>query len=102
MQLFELLPHATRLVPIADKFFSQRSASEKANHEALAAIGDEVHSSLGQVNKAHEALYRHLQEQSAQIAELSEEMRRARTSIEQHDHRLEALNEKLASLSLWI
>ena len=30
MQLFELLPHISRLVPMADKYFSQKAAAEKA------------------------------------------------------------------------
>ncbi len=102
LQLFELLPHVTRLVPVADKYFAQRSASEKASQVTLAAMAEDVRGDLGQVTKAHEALYRHLQEQSSQIADLGEEIRRARTSIEQHDHRLEALDHKLVSLGLWV
>lgn len=102
MQLFELLPHVTRLVPMADKYFSQRSATEKANEAALMAMAEGVRGDLGQVTKAHAGLYRQLQEQGAQIADLSEEVRRTRTSIEQHDHRMEALDAKLASLGVWI
>lgn len=102
MQLFELLPHITRLVPMADKYFSQRSATEKANEAALMAMAEGVRGDLGQVTKAHAGLYRQLQEQSGQIADLSEEVRRTRTSIEQHDHRMEALDAKLASLGAWL
>jgi chromosome segregation ATPase len=102
MQLFELLPHVTRLIPVADKYFSLRTAAEKANEAALAAMAEDVRGDLGQVTKAHASLYRQLQEQSGQIADMSEEVRRTRTSIEQHDHRLEALNQKLASLGLWV
>lgn len=102
MQLFELLPHVTRLVPMADKYFSQRSATEKANEATLMAMAEGVRGDLGQVTKAHAGLYRQLQEQSGQIADLSEEVRRTRTSIEQHDHRMEALDAKLASLGAWL
>ena len=102
MQLFELLPHITRLVPMADKYFSQRSATEKANEAALMAMAEGVRGDLGQVTKAHAGLYRQLQEQSGQIADLSEEVRRTRTSVEQHDHRMEALDAKLASLGAWL
>src|SRR5215471_16519715 len=98
MQLFELLPHATRLVPIADRFFSQRAATEAA----LTGIAEGVHGEIGQVTKSQEGLYRQLQEQSGRIADMSEELSRTRTTIEQHGHRLEALDEKLASLSLWV
>lgn len=102
LQLFELLPHVTRLIPVADKYFAQRSAAEKTSHATLAAMAEDVRGDLGQVAKAHEGLYRQLQEQSGHIADLGEEIRRARTSIEQHDHRLEAMDHKLASLGLWI
>jgi ABC-type transporter Mla subunit MlaD len=102
MQLFELLPHATRLIPIADRYFSQRTANEKATEAVLTAIAEDVRGDLGQVTRANEGLYRHLQEQTNLIAQLGEDVRRAHTSIEQHDHRLEALNQKVASLALWV
>jgi hypothetical protein len=101
-QLFELLPHITRLVPMADRYFSTRTASEKATEAAMVAMAEGVRGDLGQVTKAHAGLYRQLQEQSAQISQLSEEVSRARLSIEQHDHRLEASQSLLASLGLWI
>jgi len=36
--LLELLPHFTRLLPMADKYLSTRTASEKAQEAALAAL----------------------------------------------------------------
>lgn len=101
-QLFELLPHITRLVPMADKYLSSKTASEKANEAAMAAMADGVRGDLGQVTKAHAGLYRQLQEQSAQITEVGEEVKRARLSIEQHDHRMEALELRVTSLGLWL
>ena len=102
MQLIELLPHVTRLVPIADKYFSSRSASEKGNQAALAAIAEGVQADLGQVTKAHESLYRKLQEQEAQIAEVGEEVRLSKAAMERYGHRLETLEGNVASLNLWI
>jgi len=101
-QLFELLPHITRLVPMADKYLSSKTASEKANEAAMAAMAEGVRGDLGQVTKAHAGLYRQLQDQSAQLAEVSEEVKRARLSIEQHEHRMEALELNIASLGWWI
>jgi hypothetical protein len=101
-QLFELLPHITRLVPMADKYFSSKTASEKANEAAVAAMAEDVRGDLGQVTKAHAGLYRQLQEQSAQIAEVSEEMKRARLSIEQHEHRMLTLEANVTSLGWWV
>ena len=101
-QLFELLPHITRLVPLADRYLSSKSASEKANEAAMAAMAEGVRSDLGQVTKAHAGLYRQLQDQSAQIAEVGEEVKRARVSMEQHEHRMRALESNVAALGWWV
>jgi hypothetical protein len=101
-QLFELLPHVSRLIPMADKYFSTKTASEKATEAAMAAMAEGVRGDLGQVTRAHAGLYRQLQDQSAQLAEVSEDMKRARLAVEQHDHRLEAMELRVASLGLWI
>jgi hypothetical protein len=101
-QLFELLPHITRLVPMADRYFSTKTASEKATEAAMTAMADGVRGDLGQVTKAHAGLYRQLQDQSAQIAEVAEEVKRARLAVEQHEHRMVALETTVASLTWWI
>ena len=101
-QLFELLPHITRLVPMADKYLSSKTASEKATEAAMTAMAEGVRGDLGQVTKAHAGLYRQLQDQSAQIAQVSEDVKRTRVAVEQHDHRMEALDQRITSMSLWI
>src|SRR5712664_809041 len=101
-QLFELLPHVTRLVPMADKYFSSKTASEKANEAAMAAMAEGVRGDLGQVTKAHAGLYRQLQELSAQIAEVGEEVKRARLSLEQHEHRMESLELRVTAIGRWV
>lgn len=101
-QLFELLPHITRLVPMADRYLSTKTASEKANEAAMAAMAEGVRGDLGQVTKAHAGLYRQLQDQSAQIAQVSEEVKRTRTSIEQHENRMVALEANVTSLGWWV
>jgi hypothetical protein len=101
-QLFELLPHITRLVPMADKYLSSKTASEKATESAMAAMAEGVRGNLGQVTKAHAGLYRQLQEQSLQIDAISEDVKRTRVAIEQHGHRMEVLEQQLASLGIWV
>src|ERR1700727_3117932 len=91
MQLFELLPHISRLVPMADKYFSQKAAAEKANEAALAAMAEGVRGDLGQVTKAHAVLYRQLQDLSAQVAAVGETAEAARVSAAKQDDRVEAL-----------
>ena len=101
-QLFELLPHISRLVPMADRYFSTKTASEKATEAAMAAMADGVRGDLGQVTKAHAGLYRQLQDQSAQIAEVFEEVKQTRHSVEQHEHRMVALESNVAALGWWV
>ncbi len=102
MQLFELLPHVTRLVPVADRYFSSKAAGEKANEAALVAMAEGVRGDLGQVTKAHAGLYRQLQEQNAQIVELSEELKRTRLSVAQVEHRMETLWLQVGSNGRWL
>ena len=100
--LFELLPHISRLLPMADKYFNSKAAAEKANEAALAAMAEGVRGDLGQVTKAHAGLYRQLQDQSAQIAVVGDEVKQTRLAIDHHVARLEsdidALKKQLAGL----
>jgi len=102
MQLVELLPHITRLVPMADKFFSSKAAAEKANEAAMLAMAEGVRGDLGQVTKAHLGLYRQLQDQSAQITEVSEEVKRSRVAMEQHERHMDALEKRIGSFGIWL
>jgi chromosome segregation ATPase len=102
MQLFELLPHAARLIPIADRYFASKAANDRANEAALAAMAEGVQADLGQVTKAHAGLYRQLQEQSAQITMVGDDVRSLRSSLEQSERRVVALEQKLSSVTLWI
>ena len=101
-QLFELLPHVTSLVPIADRYLSSKTANEKANEAALAAMAEGVRGDLGQVTKAHAGLYRQLQEVSAQLAEVGEDAKRTRLAMDQQRHRLESLELQVVALGRWM
>jgi len=101
-QLIELLPHLTRLVPMADKFLSSKAAAEKANEAAMVAMAEGVRGDLGQVTKAHLGLYRQLQDQSAQIAEVGEEVKRSRAAMEQHEKHMAALENQIGSFGIWL
>ena len=97
-QLFELLPHISRLVPMADKYFSTKTNSEKATGAAMAAMAEGLRGDLGQVTKAHAGLYQKLQEQSAQLLEVSAEVRRVATAAD----RITALELQVAVLGRWV
>jgi uncharacterized coiled-coil DUF342 family protein len=102
MQLFELLPHISRLVPMADKYFSSKASAEKANEAALAAMAEGVRGDLGQVTKAHVGLYRQLQELSAQVTEVGESAETARKAADGQENRIEALEKQVAAIGVWV
>lgn len=97
-QLFELLPHITRLVPMADKYFSTKTASEKATEAAMAAMAEGVRGDLGQVTKAHAGLYQKLQEQSSKLDEVAAEVKRVATAAD----RITALESNVTALGRWL
>ena len=101
-QLFELLPHITRLVPMADKFFASKSANDKANQAALIAMSEGVRGDLGQITQAHSGLYRQLQDQSAQLTKVDEHVRLTQLAMEQREHRVELLLQQIATLTTWV
>src|SRR5271170_5647030 len=102
MQLFELLPHISRLVPMADKYFSQKAAAEKANEAALAAMAEGVRGDLGQVTRAHAGLYRQLQDLSAQVTVVGETAEAARVAASKQDSRVEELERQVAAVGVWV
>jgi predicted neutral ceramidase superfamily lipid hydrolase len=102
--LFELLPHLARLMPMADKYLSTRSASDKAQEAALVALARDVRGEIARVGEAGEGVQRRLQEQSKQIAGVSVEVTRARLGVESAETRIARL-EKTVALGvklLWV
>lgn len=101
-QLFELLPHVTRLIPMADRFFASRAATDRATEAAMVAMAEGVRGDLGQVTKAHAGLYRQLQEQGAQLDEVRDDLKRVRTALDQRENRIETLELQVTSLGWWV
>ena len=91
-QLFELLPHIARVLPMAGP----------AKPLIMKAMAEGVRGDLGQVTRAHAGLYRQLQDQSALIVEVAEEVKQTRRAVEQRDHHLEVLSKQVTSLGLWV
>jgi hypothetical protein len=102
MQLVELLPHVSRLLPIADRYFASKAAGERASESALAVMAEGVQADLGQVAKAHASLHRQLQEQGVQIAAVGDDVRQLRRSLEQSERKAALLEQRVQSLTLWV
>jgi hypothetical protein len=101
-QLFELLPHVSRLIPMADRFFASRAATDRATEAAMVAMAESVRGDLGQVTKAHAGLYHQLQEQGTQLEEVRDDLKRVRTVLEQRESRIETLESQVTSLGWWV
>ena len=97
-QLFELLPHIARVVPMADKYFSSKANTERATETAMVAMAEGLRGDLGQVTKAHAGLYQKLEEQSAQIAEVGDEVKQLATALEG----VAALESRVTVLGRWV
>jgi len=97
--LFDLLPHFSRLIPMADKYLATRSASDKAQAAALAEMAEGVRGDLVQVTEAHEGLRRQMQEQGTQISDLAVEVTRTRLGVESSETRIAKL-EKTAGVAM--
>ena len=91
--LLELLPHLSRLVPMADRFFSSRAANEAE----LATLSAEVRSDLGRVTAANEGVYRKLQEHAAQLDLVVSSAGAAAAAAGEQTRRIAALEDALAA-----
>ncbi|HEV2647090.1 MAG TPA: hypothetical protein VGU46_12060 [Acidobacteriaceae bacterium] len=96
--LFELLPHFARLVPMADKFFSTRSASEKAQEAALATFADDMRGELARAVDAQAALRRQMQEHTAHLGEVALDVTRLRMVVEGMETRAARLEASMGAV----
>jgi hypothetical protein len=102
--LLDLLPHFSRLMPMADKYLAGRSASEKAQEAALAALSGDVRKQMGRMSEAQAGLGRLVQEQGTQISEIAVDVARTRMGIESLEERTAKLERSmgLAVRLLWV
>lgn len=95
--LRELLPHLTRLAPVAQTMLNARSGSENT----LAELSTTVRRDLGQVTSANTSLHRQLEQQGELLEELHGEVSRIAPIAINTSKRLDAMEEHLESLVQW-
>ncbi|MDE1160565.1 MAG: hypothetical protein PW792_01315 [Acidobacteriaceae bacterium] len=93
-QLIELLPHVTRLVPMADRFLQSRAGNDDATRESM----DKLQAELGRTISAQESVYRQINEQGERIDTALGEVRSARAAVEASAARLAGVEAKVGSL----
>jgi chromosome segregation ATPase len=101
-QLVDLLPHATRLLPLADNYFSTRRESDRAQAAAMAALGDGLRDEMGKLAAANSGLTRQLGEQKQQIASLQESLETAQTNSIAQTRQLEWITSDLNTVRIWV
>ena len=99
-QLLELLPHVSRLLPMADRYFNAKTADAEASRTAMQQMAEGLRGDLGQVTASHAGLYRQLNEQSEKLSELSSDVSTVKRSVESLDPRLTRLEQQNSRLTL--
>jgi chromosome segregation ATPase len=101
--LLDLLPHFSRLLPVADKYLARISANEKAQATELAALSAAVRKQMGRAAEVQAGVSHHLQQQSTQIAEMAVDVTRTRMGIEGAEERIAKLEKSvgMAVKLLW-
>jgi septal ring factor EnvC (AmiA/AmiB activator) len=94
-QLIELAPHITQLIPVADRFFRNRSETDETHRRAMEAMAEGLRSDIGQATAAHESLYRQLNDQSEKLAGITAEIRAAKTAVKDAEERVVRLEKSL-------
>jgi hypothetical protein len=99
-QLIELLPHAARLLPVADKFFQSKTVADDGSRQAFDALAQGIRGDLGQVTAAHATLSRQLAEQENKLALVSANALAARAAAEAAEARLTHLERRLDRIAI--
>lgn len=111
VQLLELAPHVTRLVPVADRYLQSKAEARDANRLALQDLNDSFRADMGllseglrgdlaQIAAAHASLYRQLNEQSETLTRIASDMHRTRLATEEFETRLGRIENRVSRL--WI
>ena len=96
-QMFELLPHLKRVIPMAESFLTSKAATERANDAAMAAMAEGVRGDLGQMVSAQSGLYRKLDALETSLGEFGLEAKRARMGTDALEARLGTLERSVAA-----
>lgn len=98
LQLRELLPHLTRLAPLAQRMMEARSNDTAMFQE----FSENMEQHLGQLAGANGALHRQLQQQNDRLEELQAELARTAPALNEAMTRISSLEDRLDSLLEWV
>jgi len=106
-QILELLPHVSRVLPLADRFLASRQSNDEANRQALegatahmAAVTEGLRADLGQVTSSHAGLYRQMNEITAKVDDAARDAREAKVAAASLEAKLAGIVATQARLQL--
>lgn len=89
--LFELLPHAGRLIPMAEKFFATRGVRDQEEQAALAALAETIRTEMAAAAEGNANLERAVRGQAELVSGLAAELTRSRTGFDSLEERVSSL-----------
>lgn len=109
MQLLELAPHVTRLVPAADRYLQSRTEGRDAQRRVyermadslrvdIGNLADGVHGDLTQLAAAQAGISHQLNDQSETLASMAAELRSARLTGEDLEARMKRMETRTSQL----
>ncbi len=101
-QLIELLPHATRLVPIADNYLAVRREGERVKAGAIADVAENLRMDVGRVADSYNGLARQISDQTVQIVALQDALDAAQTQSMAHSKQLEWMSTDVNTIRVWV
>ena len=107
LQMLELAPHVTRLVPMADRYMQSRAEVRDRQRRELeqmrgemGQLADGVRGDLNQLAAAQAGIYHQLSEQGDTLTKISADVRAIRSSCEEMEERLTQIEKRISRL--WI
>jgi hypothetical protein len=96
--LLDLAPHLVRLVPAANRFLQDKSASDEANRVAMEQMAAGLRGDIGQVTASHAGIYRQLNEQSEKLERVASDVAVARMSAESTEGRMVRMQRRVGTM----
>jgi membrane-bound ClpP family serine protease len=107
-QLLELLPHLTRLVPLADRYLTSRSAADRVHaedlstlHTSLTRSHDHLTAELAAQTPKLDHIAQQLTAQSQKLDHLAAQLDLHRTDLRSQSAQLQTVSQQLKRLQLW-
>jgi hypothetical protein len=100
IQLLELAPHVTRLVPMADRYLQSRAEGRDTQRQALEQLADGIRGDLKQLAVAQTGIYQQLNQQGETLAGIAADMSAMRLTTDELDIRLTRIETRMSSLRI--